>query len=87
MHVVYLALGSNVGNTQEYIHQALSLLESKLTDIELATVYQTTAFGYENQDDFLNTALRAKTSLTAEELLVFVKDIEHQIGRKERFRW
>jgi len=87
MHVIYLALGSNVGNTEAYIHEALSLLESKLTDIERGLVYQTTAFGYEDQDDFLNTAIKAKTSLTAEELLVFVKEIENQIGRKERFRW
>lgn len=84
---IYLALGSNMGDSAANIHKAVELLSARVTDITEAPIYTSKAVGYTDQPDFLNTALRGTTSLSPEELLVFVKTIEREIGRIHRFRW
>jgi 2-amino-4-hydroxy-6-hydroxymethyldihydropteridine diphosphokinase len=87
MTTVYLALGSNVGETRGHIEQAIKLLGDILRDIKQAPLYKTKAVGYTDQADFLNTAISGQTSLGSEELLSSIKEIEWQLGRVERFRW
>lgn len=87
MITVYLALGSNVGETRGHIEQAIKLLSDILSDIKQAPLYVTKAVGYTNQADFLNTAISGQTSLGPEELLSSIKELEQQLGRVERFRW
>ncbi|WP_029520350.1 2-amino-4-hydroxy-6-hydroxymethyldihydropteridine diphosphokinase [Persephonella sp. IF05-L8] len=87
MEKIFLALGSNIGNRQKNINQAIEFLSKEIKDIKQAHIYKSKAVGYENQPDFLNTAISGYTDLSPEELLGFVKHIEKQIGRKKRFRW
>ncbi len=87
MATVYLALGSNVGNSAAHLQRAIHLLGSCLSNINQAPVYVSKAVGYTDQADFLNTAISGETNLSPQELLVFVKNIEQDIGRVERFRW
>lgn len=94
MAKVYLALGSNVGDSRGYIEKAIGLLGdpgstsgATLQDIQRAPIYRSKAVGYTDQADFLNTAVSGQTSLSPEELLAFIKKTEQQIGRVERFRW
>jgi len=84
---IYLALGSNVGDSAANIQQAIELMRSKITDISEAPIYSSKAVGYTDQPDFLNTAVRGQTELQPLELLKFVKNIEQQVGRIQRFRW
>ncbi len=87
MTEVYLALGSNVGDSRTTIERAIALLGTALQQIKQAPVYRSKAVGYTDQPDFLNTAISGQTDLSPEALLAFVKDIEKQLGRIERFRW
>lgn len=87
MHTIFLALGSNVGDSVDNIHYAISLLEEKISSITLAPIYTSKAVGYTDQPDFFNTAIKAETNLEPLELLKFVKQIEQEIGRVHRFRW
>jgi 2-amino-4-hydroxy-6-hydroxymethyldihydropteridine diphosphokinase len=87
MTEVYLALGSNVGDSKSYFINAVSLMNSKLKNITQAPIYKSKAAGYTNQPDFLNTALRADTDLAPIKLLEFINKVEKQVGRIERFRW
>ena len=87
MNTVYLALGSNVGDSRAAIAQAISLLKPHLHQLLQAPLYQSKAVGYTDQPDFLNTAISGQTALTPLELLSLVKSIEQQVGRIERFRW
>jgi 2-amino-4-hydroxy-6-hydroxymethyldihydropteridine diphosphokinase len=87
MHTIFLALGSNVGDKVSNLEQAILLLEKHVSDIKKAQLYQTKPVGYEQQDNFVNTAVAGQTDLTPEELFLFVKEIEKQVGRIERFRW
>lgn len=84
---VYLALGSNVGDSRTLINNAVKLLSTGLKDIEQAPVYRSSAVGYTDQPDFLNTAIRGRTDLSPNELLKFIKDTEKKVGRVASFRW
>lgn len=86
MHTIYLALGANVGDKKQHIARAIELLEGKVTNIVLAPIYETKPWGYEAQENFLNTALKGMTELSPHELLLFVKNIEKEVGRIKRFR-
>ena len=87
MATIYLALGSNVGNSKGYIEQAIELLGASVNNIQRAHLYSSKAVGYTYQADFLNTAVSGQTGLSPEALLAFVKQIEQEVGRVERFRW
>jgi 2-amino-4-hydroxy-6-hydroxymethyldihydropteridine diphosphokinase len=87
MTEVYLALGSNVGDSPAAIARAVELLEEVLNHVQAAPVYRSKAIGYTDQPDFFNTAVSGQTELSSTELLARIKDIEQQLGRVERFRW
>lgn len=87
MATIFLGLGSNIGKRRQYIEQAVDLLSERITNISLAPLYHSKAWGVTEQPDFLNTALRGETELEPHELLEFVKSIEREVGRVERFRW
>src|ERR1700722_791378 len=87
MAMVYLALGSNVGDSQANLAQAIRLLGMSVSDIKQAPVYLSKAVGYTDQPDFLNTVISGQTDLSAEALLDFVKSVEQQVGRTASFHW
>jgi 2-amino-4-hydroxy-6-hydroxymethyldihydropteridine diphosphokinase len=87
MAMVYLALGSNIGDSLQYIGQAIGLLGSVVHDIQQAPVYVSKAVGYTDQADFMNTAICGQTELSPQTLLQAIDTIEQQIGRVRRFRW
>lgn len=87
MATVYLALGSNMGDSLGHINTAIKLLGTSVRDIRQAHIYKTRAVGYTDQPDFLNTAIQGKTDLEPMELLSFVKKIEKDAGRTWSFRF
>jgi 2-amino-4-hydroxy-6-hydroxymethyldihydropteridine diphosphokinase len=87
MTTVYLALGSNIGDSPANLRKAFELLQAFLSDINQAPVYKSRAVGYTDQPDFLNTAINGQTDLEPLELLSAIKTIEQQIGRTQTFRW
>lgn len=87
MATIYLALGSNLGQSKDNIQTAIAKLQDKVSDIKTAPYYLSKAVGYKNQPDFTNTAIQGTTYLNPQDLLKFLKLIEKKIGRVERFRW
>lgn len=87
MATVYLALGSNVGDSKDFICRAQQQLAQILDQTVSAPLYRSKAFGFQDQADFLNTVVCGQTSLSPKQLLGKVKTIEKQLGRQERFRW
>ncbi len=87
MAVVYLALGSNVGSGDAQFDTAIALLSEELTAITQAPRYVSKAVGFTDQPDFLNTAIRGETTLSAEDLLSLTQSVEKKVGRVKRFRW
>ncbi len=87
--VCYLALGSNIGDTQENIKAAIQHI-SELHNVKLmkvARLYLTKAWGKTDQDDFVNTVIKVSTTLKPKTLLTKVQEIETEMGRVEAEKW
>ena len=86
---VYLSLGSNIGDRLEYLKQATKrLAEHDAIDvINCSSIYETTAWGVEDQADFYNSALTIKTNLKPKELLSVCQKIEFALDRTREFHW
>ena len=55
--------------------------------LSISSVYKTEPLLYEDQEDFLNIVTEIDYQETAESLLLIIKDIEIQMGRKQTFRY
>ncbi|KJF46195.1 MULTISPECIES: 2-amino-4-hydroxy-6-hydroxymethyldihydropteridine diphosphokinase [Bacillus] len=88
-NTAYIALGSNIGKKETYLKEAVKKLhEHPEVQVELiSSIYETAPVGYENQDDFLNMAVKITTSLRPEELLSLTQKIEQELGRTREVRW
>jgi 2-amino-4-hydroxy-6-hydroxymethyldihydropteridine diphosphokinase len=84
-HIVYLALGSNLGDRLANLKQAINALTPQMEVKAKSQVYETPPWGYEDQPKFLNQAIKAKTYLDPEPLLKHIKRLEVALGRKETF--
>jgi len=86
--VVYLGLGSNLGNREEQIERGIGQLTRSGVSIELqSTLYETEPVGVEDQPWFLNLVVRGQTALTPSELLATCKRVERELGRTESVRF
>ena len=77
----YLCLGSNMGNRQDNLDQAVSLLSPRLQMGEISSIYDTEPVGNVDQPRFLNLVCQVFTRLAPEDLLLLVKGIELKLGR------
>ncbi len=87
MTVVYLALGTNLGDREANLRRGLELLGKRIAQIRTSSVYETDPWGYADQPKFLNMACSGETSLSPEELLAFCKQVEIEVGRTPTFRY
>lgn len=85
MAIAYLGLGSNLGEREENLCQALALLSAKVNVEEVSSVYETNPVGYKEQPLFLNMVCRIATDLPPNELLHLAKDTETRMGRIPSF--
>jgi 2-amino-4-hydroxy-6-hydroxymethyldihydropteridine diphosphokinase len=80
---VYLGLGSNIGDSQQMLQEAIDLLHSlELRIKRISSVYKTEPQERRNQHWFLNAAVEAETDLFPRQLLARIAKIERQLGRR-----
>lgn len=80
-HTVYLGLGSNLGDRDEYLRSAIRALADAVAVERISGVYDTAPLLVANQPRFHNLVVVGRTSLGPRELLRFVKGIEASAGR------
>jgi 2-amino-4-hydroxy-6-hydroxymethyldihydropteridine diphosphokinase len=86
MTTIYLALGTNIGNREKNLREAIRLLsESGVDIIKTSSIYETEPVDYLDQPWFLNAVLEAQTELPAAQLLATLRNIESQMGSKKPF--
>jgi len=86
MATVYIALGSNVGEREHSLREALRLLaEAGIRILKISSIYETEPVDYLEQAWFLNAVLEAQTDLRAEDLLHKLRSIESAMGSKKPF--
>lgn len=91
MSIVYLCLGSNMGDRFSLLQNAVNLfsLSDSCSIIRTSALYETEPWGYKNQEWFLNIIVEIKTSLNPQELLSKCQEIENFLGRDRNceVRW
>ncbi len=87
-HIVYLSLGSNLGDRQKNIGNAIHYLKEEGIILTTASsFFMTEPVGFLLQPEFLNQVIKAETSLSPQKLLQLVLMIENEIGRIRVFHW
>ena len=87
MSIAYLGLGTNLGDRKQKISKAIEAISLKMSISKQSSLYETTAWGYTDQPDFLNQVIQVETNLSALRLLNFLKKTEVKLGRVENFRY
>jgi 2-amino-4-hydroxy-6-hydroxymethyldihydropteridine diphosphokinase len=83
-----IALGSNLGQSEQILKSALNLLHASpgVTVLHQSSLYQTTPVG-PPQPDYVNACAVVETRLDPEDLLARLLQIEQQFGRVRQERW
>lgn len=86
-HEVYIAIGSNLGNTTSNITEAIKRCSKFLSVRMTSHLYRTRPQYYIHQPTFTNAVILAKTVLSPIDLLHQLKLVEQQMGRQTSFRY
>lgn len=85
---VYILSGSNLGDRMANLAHALQAIEKQAgTLISQSQLYETAAWGLEEQPSFLNQVIEIQTALSPETLLSCLLGIEKQMGRERKQKW
>eukprot|EP00834_Sanchytrium_tribonematis_P007119 NODE_600_length_5523_cov_0.389749.p1 type:complete len:672 gc:universal NODE_600_length_5523_cov_0.389749:5038-3023(-) len=83
-NIVFLSLGSNI-NARENIHKALDFLQSECSLLDSSFLYESLPMYKTDQPNFLNCVVKINTSLAPKNLLKYLKSIETNMGRFEKY--
>jgi 2-amino-4-hydroxy-6-hydroxymethyldihydropteridine diphosphokinase len=88
-HIVYIGIGSNVGDKVRQCEKAISeiLKVDRHKLLAKSPLFKTKPIGYTSQDWFVNGVIKIETEMEPLELLRILKTVELQLGRTQTFRW
>ena len=86
---VYLGIGSNLGDKEAYMENAVSRLKAdkKIRAVRTSDWIVTKPYGGVEQDDFLNGAISLQTLYSPSELLHLLQSVEKEAGRERKIHW
>lgn len=88
MNRTYLLIGGNVGDRHSNLEQASKLIQANAGNIaRRSSLYETAAWGKEDQPPFLNQVLQVETELGPQELLQAVLNAELEMGRTRKEKY
>ncbi len=87
MNNLFLLTGGNMGNRVQYLQVAVEMIANSVGAIvQQSKIYETSAWGFTDQQSFLNQVLQVSTQLTPGEVLQTILAIEKQLGRERLFK-
>ncbi|MEO3406569.1 2-amino-4-hydroxy-6-hydroxymethyldihydropteridine diphosphokinase [Mucilaginibacter sp. CAU 1740] len=85
---VFLLLGSNLGNRELFLQQAIELISEEVAPPALtSSIYETQSWGKTDEPDYLNQVLMLQSNLPAQQILSKILAIELQMGRRREVKW
>ena len=89
MSKVFLALGSNKGNREKYLQDALKALksDSRISLRKISSIYETKPYGTVPQNNYYNGVVLIQTDYSPDEIYLAIKKIEIQVGRTKSVKW
>jgi 2-amino-4-hydroxy-6-hydroxymethyldihydropteridine diphosphokinase len=82
IHLVYLSLGSNVGDREAQLRDAVARLGALGRVAAVSSLYETEPVEFTEQPWFLNCVAALETNDTPQQLLAGILDIEQEMGRR-----
>lgn len=87
-NTAYLLLGGNMADRELLLSKAVHLIDKKIGPVvKVSALYETAAWGKQDQAAFLNQAVMISTSLSASETLAKIQEIELELGRARIEKW
>ena len=84
-HRVYLGLGTNLGDREGNIRQAIRLIGERVgTVMRQSSLIETEPWGFESPNKFLNAVILCETERTPREVLRLTQKIERDMGRRKK---
>jgi 2-amino-4-hydroxy-6-hydroxymethyldihydropteridine diphosphokinase len=88
LNEAYLLTGGNIGDRQNYLLRAKEEVEKRCGRIlKTSSIYETAAWGQEDQEAFLNQVLKIETGLSSTALLQTLLHIETGLGRRRELKY
>ena len=85
MSLLYIGLGSNLGDRRALVHEALRLVDLCVGHVErVSSLIETEPWGFDSPHPFLNGAARVRTSLSPHQCLAVTQQIERMLGRTQK---
>jgi 2-amino-4-hydroxy-6-hydroxymethyldihydropteridine diphosphokinase len=85
---VFLLLGSNLGDRNLLLQQAIHSIEEEIAPvIKQSAIYETQSWGKTDSPDYLNQVILIETELSAQIILQKILNIEWKIGRVREEKW
>ncbi len=87
MHLAYIALGANLADPVAQVHNAIAALRSLPQSqlLRCSSLYRTAPVGIHGQPDFINAVAALQTTLSPNELLAALFEVEARFGRRRDF--
>ena len=87
-HTAYLLLGSNLGKREEILENAVNSIKKTIGNVSKnSSIYETLAWGIEDQPAFLNQVIKIETTINPHQLLTAINKIEKELGRIRHEKW
>lgn len=89
MRTYYIGMGSNLGDREAYLNNAIKGLEAHplVESVEASSWLETPPWGNEDQGPFLNGVCKVQTTLPPQEMLSYMQELERQAGRVRTIHW
>lgn len=85
VHEVFLSLGSNLGDRNAALQTAIRQTGARIGHVSaVSSIHETTPWGFESEQNFLNMAIRVETRLLPRQVLYITQAIEREMGRKTK---
>ena len=83
--LIYFGIGTNLGNREENLREALQLLDERVgKQLACSSVYRSAPMGFVSDNEFANIVAVYETEYSPEEVLLITQLIEREMGRTEK---
>lgn len=84
-HTVYLSLGTNLGDKERNIQEALRMMEEQVGClVRQSALHVTEPWGFHSDNSFINACACYETTLSPLQILTVTQDIERKMGRTSK---
>lgn len=83
--VIFLGIGTNLGDREANLRTALQLLHERVGEcIACSSIYRSAPQGFASENEFANMVVVCRTDHSPEEVLLITQQIEREMGRTEK---